>query len=605
LENPFQVLTPEDMTPEDVKSLFVDVFEQFYSIREQGHSFLNGPRGCGKSMIFRYLLPDCQKLVQNCGLRDLPHFGALIRFKNTAPNITELRRLNNEHASIYLNEHILTLYVAKGLFETLARIMKEEEADAGPVRDFLLQTFHHRLTLCGLTEEPPNIASLSARETIDHIVKICDRLYANVTQYAKRLAWPSNTFPEYTGPLVGFSDFLHPVIAELRKLAFMPKGPVLLLLDDADYLSLVQTRILNSWVSTRTTAEVILKISTQLRYKTYSTLSTIPIQSPHDYREINIADIYTTKAGLYLSRVSLITKRRLELVGLSAEPGDFFPNDEKQEKEIKEIGQKIKEGYKTKPRGYRSGDDVTRYARPEYFRKLAGPSKTTPSYSYSGFEQLVHISSGIIRYFLEPAARMYDSEKARINKAPTMISPSTQDEVIRDESEKLMFSEFDKILSEEKALEESQPTSIPNDPGLGPSALQVRTTRLHNLIRVLGNTFYQKLVSNDAERRVFSIALSGTPPRDLVEIFELGVRYGYFHRSSIGNKDGTGRTRLYVLSRRLAPHFNLDPSSFAGYLFTGSDKLMEAIENPGRALRRVKRQGVSDYFESGQIPLFE
>jgi hypothetical protein len=134
---------------------------------------------------------------------------------------------------------------------------------------------------------------------------------------------------------------------------------------------------------------------------------------------------------------------------------------------------------------------------------------------------------------------------------------------------------------------------------------QKRTEQLRNLIRALGGTFFQKLISDDAERRVFSVAISGVPDPEIVDVFELGVRYGYFHRSSIGNKDGTGRTRLYVLTRRLAPHFNLDPSSFAGYLWVTNDLLRDGMENPDRILRKIKKDGVSSVTETAQLSLFE
>ena len=134
---------------------------------------------------------------------------------------------------------------------------------------------------------------------------------------------------------------------------------------------------------------------------------------------------------------------------------------------------------------------------------------------------------------------------------------------------------------------------------------QKRTEQLRNLIRALGGTFHQKLISDDAERRVFSVAISGPPDPEVMDVFELGIRYGYFHRSSIGNKDGTGRTQLFVLTRRLAPHFVLDPSSFAGYLWATSDLLREGMADPEKILRRIKKVGVSTYFETAQLPLFD
>lgn len=57
-QNPFRVFSPEEMVAEDVCELFVEPFTDFSKITLPGHAMLNGPRGSGKSMIFRYLLPD-------------------------------------------------------------------------------------------------------------------------------------------------------------------------------------------------------------------------------------------------------------------------------------------------------------------------------------------------------------------------------------------------------------------------------------------------------------------------------------------------------------------------------------------------------------------
>ena len=50
-KNPFKVFTPEGLTAKDVTDLFVPV-QDFHKIKDFGHTMLNGPRGCGESMIF-------------------------------------------------------------------------------------------------------------------------------------------------------------------------------------------------------------------------------------------------------------------------------------------------------------------------------------------------------------------------------------------------------------------------------------------------------------------------------------------------------------------------------------------------------------------------
>ena len=74
----------------------------------------------------------------------------------------------------------------------------------------------------------------------------------------------------------------------------------------------MQTRVLNSWVGTRTSHDVSIKISTQMRYKTFAKVSGGAIETPHDYSEVNITDLYTTKRGTYLNRVRAIVEKRLE-----------------------------------------------------------------------------------------------------------------------------------------------------------------------------------------------------------------------------------------------------------------------------------------------------
>ena len=103
-----------------------------------------------------------------------------------------------------------------------------------------------------------------------------------------------------------------------------------------------------------------------------------------------------------------MTRRLTNLNITEVEPVKFFPEYEKQEKEIKEIyDYHIKNFEEGKARGSQKCNDANRYSRPDYIKKLKSHSKQGSSYSYSGFEQLVHLSSGITRFFLESAALMY------------------------------------------------------------------------------------------------------------------------------------------------------------------------------------------------------
>ncbi len=333
-----------------------------------------------------------------------------------------------------------------------------------------------------------------------------------------------------------------------------------------------------------------LKISTQLSYKTYLTATGQTIDSPHDFSEINISSVYTSAKSKYSERVREIVSRRLNAHSINKSPKEFFPAYEKQEKAIQALGKKLREDWASTARGYRASDDALRYARPNYIAGLQGTSKSGSTYKYAGFDQLVHLSSGIVRYFLESASLMYAEMKATAKNALfDQIEPDVQDRVVREQASSFLFSEFDRWSTDESGDDEH--------------ALN-QTKKLRNLIKALGGTFHQILVSDASERRVFSVALTDEPDQEILDVFRLGVRYGYFHESSIGNKEGTGRTRLYVLSRRLAPFFTLDPTSFAGYKFVTNDVLKEAMMKPNTFLGKVRRSGADSVFESPQLTLF-
>jgi hypothetical protein len=87
----------------------------------------------------------------------------------------------------------------------------------------------------------------------------------------------------------------------------------------------------------------------------------------------------------------------------------------------------------------------------------------------------------------------------------------------------------------------------------------------------------------------------------------LGVNYAYLHRSTIGRKErGRGRTWLYILNRRLAPIWTLDPNSFAGYLFIQNKYLEAAMLKPRDILQRLKnRQDYNAKNEAIQLTLFD
>jgi len=580
-KNPFEILTPEGLSKQEAVDLFVDVFSDYYQILSVGHVFIKSPRGSGKSMIFRYLQPDCQCLSKNCSLDKLEFIGVYIPLKNSSFTLLpELRRLGQQYADIVMNEHLMTLHFSFMFFDN---IDKDKDFLSNIKTKDIQDSYEKLHSIFNNKVNKKKKQSLNF-ETLNDVIKLIknelEKKYKEAINYIKSLAF-TKELPLYNGDLYDYIGFLIPLINNFLMIAGIPQKTIYLLIDDAHCLTETQAKILNTWVSTRTSKQISLKISTQYNYKSYYTITGGVINTPHDYSEIDLSSIYTGKSkSKYVKRIEDIIKKRFKIHNINISLDKFFPEDKEQKKEIEKNIKYYKEKFdKGENKGYYKTDDALRYARPDYIKNLSGKRKSSSTYSYSGFEQLVHLSSGVVRYFLEPAHHMFARELSKGNQFKC-ISSGVQNDIIRDEANKYLFDELDKLK-------------------LGSNNVPIPETdinRLSKLIQGLGGLFRQILLSDRSERRVFSIAFSDTPSELTLRILNLGVELGYFHKSTIGRKDSKsgGRTLLYVLNRRLAPIWNLDPTSFAGYLFVTNVLIEEAMENPTSMLNRIRKTKLTD-----------
>lgn len=582
MKSPFEYTSPEAISAKDVIDLFVPVFGEYLNVPNVGHTFVNGPRGSGKSMIFRYMSPDCQCLANDKKLAQLDFFGIHIPIKEGQLDKTDLSLLKDRHGEMLLNEHFMVVSFSIKIFEKLAEAgFEETKENRDALATFFNKKFKNLLLNARWNKDYDLEEGATCKGIFNKMKDICSEINRdfNYTLITKLFAAEGNHIP-YSGPICQFLDFLLEILKSIKELDFMPDCPVYLLIDDADNLTEAQTRILNTWVSLRSSKTVSFKISTQLKYKTYKTINNSRIDTPHDYSEINISDIYTTKKGLYKDRVKEAVERRLKLFGLPEEitAEKFFPVNRKQDKSIDALFAKYEE-----ENGY---DFAYRYATPDYMKGLKGNLNT---FSYAGFDNLVNISSGVMRHFIDFSHRMFTHQSSRYPKASVnFIKDAVQSHEIKEYSDWFFDENFTKLREDsDNSTEEIGDFD-----------------KLRNLIEALGQTFHLILFSDATERRVFSFALQDDPDEELRRILRLGVETGYFHKSLIGNKMGTGKARLYILNRLLAPHFKLDPTSFAGYKFVTCNVLREAMYKPKTVIGKVKTRGVDTVMENPQQTLF-
>jgi hypothetical protein len=591
--NPFAVVSPEEMTAADANQLFVESHSDFPEIRRPGNTLITGARGCGKSMLIRCSMPDVLMLKDNKKLNELDILSFRVPVKRTSLNLTELRTLDEKHAPYLLNEHFLSLYVVMNVFHQLSELDIPEFSQNGYVS--FITNLNRYLRLSGSkTEIIPDYSS--SKVFFNKIYEFFEELSYEFISYLLRLTINlSNTDYNYSQPLLSFIRFIYPVFKQMLSLPGLPQTEgVFIFIDDADNLSEIQTKILNSWLICRTQPVISLKISTQVgQYKSYLSSSDVLVESPHDYQEINISVKYTTDTVTtgksYHDFAVDIIEKRLKLFEINKSAEEFLPVYPKQAEGIKKERENIEKEYQDdeqaalKKYHCKMDDALSRFAIPNYIRSLSGYSKSGMTYRYAGLDNIVHLSSGIIRYLLDALSKMYDIQINNINGSDAKIDSidtKIQNDVMRNQADNLMFNELKKFNSSSNGLEPIENATLPAD-------------KLQNLIAAMGKTFSDVLLSDRAERKVFSIALTNVPTEELKEVFSLGVRLGFFHEMRIGNKQGNGKVTIYVLNRCFAPLFKLDPSGFQGYLWMKNEDLTLALKN-GKQLRSISKEKEDD-----------
>lgn len=619
-DNPFSVMVPDEMTAEEANEIFVELHADRPEVRGLGNIMISGVRGCGKSMLIRCSLCDFIMIRERKTFSELPYLAVSLPVKKTELALADLQKLDNYFAPYMLNEHFLVMHVLMHTFLSLSKIIYEKgRFDTIKYKQYFDDIYYKNLQICGCNDVlTPDYSSEKTFFTFLYS-HMCTKIN-EFKRYILNLYNVDNKNILYDLPLFSYGQFLVPVFRGLLELPGFPKGKKLLLfIDDADYLSEVQTQILNSWLVSRTQPTISIKVSAQEEvYKTFVTSTGVFVEAPHDFQEVDISPVYTTdfREGNYYKQAIMVLYKRLQLFwgnkrypdcdihGMENSLEKFFPYYEPQEEAIKVEAQKIKEGYDIKGRGAARSDDVRRYAIPNYIRSLGGRRKATSTFRYAGLKNIIHLSSGNIRYLLDTVALMYSMELSeRKDKNVEFISTSMQNRALRERAEYYLFKELRRNIDVEDAVD--NPIEITDKP-------LSTADKLGNLINAMGKTFYDILVSGRqddpfsgrAERKVFSIALSNprTVDEELRKVFKRGVRLGFLQKKTIGIKSGGGRTELYILNRCFAPVFGLDPTGFQGYLFVTNDDLKKAIYS-GKQLKPIEgndefmQLNISDFME--------
>lgn len=578
-KNPFAVHSPdalETVPANYIVNLFVEEYTRLPAIEQQKHTFIWGLRGSGKSFILRYMEPRCQEIrfgsLSEFFEKDDSFIGIYFPCNNGQQDKTELDKIEDDYKRQAISEHLLNVCVAEETISSIveqipSRFYSNDDVEA------LIEDVLHTLDAESL-EDCKRRASLEAdknSEPLEWLRCLFKYQRVGIEDYLKELAIGRGS-TEYKGSVTSYHNFILPFFKKIREMVWKENLPIYLLVDDAFYLREHQQRVINTWIGNRDQAYLCVKVSSvRSRYDTYETKEGDPIEETHDFSEVGLDEQYTVEHSDYSNKVKRIANRRLEIAEVpTKDVKEFLPASEYEQDLLEQIRKEMREEWEE---NQGPGESVTNYvdknARARLHQRVA---ENKASKSYAGFDYLVHISSGRIRDFLNPCHTMFEKcvERGNARDEIEEIPVSIQNDIIKEFSRELLQDKPKKIRKDLDADERST------------------LEKLMTLVKSLGDLFHERLHDEDhREPRVFSFSVRGVipPDSDIHQVLELGTERGYFTLHTAPSKEGGGGEELYILNRRLAPVFTIDPSSFRGRIPLDHQKLKVACEDPDEFVR--------------------
>lgn len=583
IENPFEHFYPEDLTPEDIHSLFVKEYTEHNSLTAHKHTTVEGSRGSGKSMLMKFLEPACQAIdyggwenfVQkpkafigiyiNCNTGDYrkSEFEELLKSKDVPKILAEK-----------LIVHDFIMRIAEWTIKTISEQLSAKLAVDEKILDEIISVLDNKGLYHDKDEYPRNLTGLQSvvRNERKLIAHSTEEFYRDYALTGNRLNFTGNL----TEPSFAENSFLSIFFKGIRRLLGITNMPFFLLFDEAGEQMLlpIQQQTINTFITQRIHSLVCIKVSVRPESYTNDTdLYGREIQHIHDYDTINLDSLYTNNTEAYYQRVLEICNKRLSLAGFKTrDVKEFIPQRDFEIKKMEEAEKLTEKEYEELVPDKKIEDKqnyINKYARARLFQKVLYKSP----YWYTGFDNLVHFSAGIIRSFLDPCFDMVDRYMQKNPKTEMktikFIPYEIQWDTIRDFSNNFVEKELlDKIRRRDTASEQRR-------------ILQY----LFNLIEGLGEAYKIRL-QNSASRypRIISFSIRETVINDpdLEAVLKVALQECFFQKRWYRGKSGYEILECYILNRRLCPRYGLDLSGFQGRIELSQDTIKQAMQDKSK-----------------------
>lgn len=562
--NPFEYEQATKLTPSEMISYYIDDHNYSRFISSKKNVFLVGERGTGKTMtLLYYSLPTRIEYSKDNDIElALDVLSVYVPCNTPLYHRKEHEILDGLSAGL-IGEHIFVGTIMQAIIDAVFKIPNiatDEELEN------FRNDFEYLYDVEFAVAIPVNRAVwLFLNDTMRRVQYVLEEKAVN-----------------YSGVYYSFNSGVKPLISCLRRFEKLSNAHFSFMIDDAQLLNDYQVKALNSWVSYRDNSHFSFKIATtRVDAPHKKTSSGGSVLEGHDYIKIEMEQPYQNKTSEFARLANKIIEKRLAAIGISKTPEEFFPVNSsfiKLLEEARETARREFELKKTDIKGRPVSDYVYKHARAIYFRDRASHANLP---QYSGFDLLVHLSSGVIRNLLIPCYVMYDMVLSQ-NKNYEYIPTSIQSQVIIQKSKDLW------------RLAETLDSAIEG-------CSQKDRLHVYQMLDKLAILFKKRLMSDISEPRAVDFTISGLEEErhaELINILRIAQKAQllYTYRSSA--KDAGKMETYYMTNRMLLPERGLDPFGQHARVSIKADFLLQAaIDN--KELPYNKENGYDDECKQG------
>lgn len=553
--NPFEYDAALNLPADMLVEWYIEDHNFARVLRTTRNVLINGHRGSGKSMMLIYNSLRFQKLRNELKQHEFPpsHVGIYV------PCNTPLtHRQDHELMPVGQQVTLSEFYFVMAMVEAIAEAF-ELTSVGFSTKDYDILVDEIRTIIPNIEiKEPSSIFTQIRRNINGQLIALQKSLQQGIL-----------TEVEYNA--VSFYSLVVPLLSALKRTSVFKLAHFSILIDDAHDLNPHQKRLLNSWLSYRDHSVFSFKVAVAgLRTYNLRTLSGGTVLEGHDYLILDLEQPFQNEESNYALFAKAVIEQRLSGVGLKdVNAADYFPPSAEFEADIEAANESVAKEY-LKTKGWANSNDLTpeqkksvrdhvyKYGRAKYFRERKSKANLP---MYSGFDTLVHLSTGVIRNLLNPCYQMFDSKISTTDPTPICIPPSVQSDIIKAKSDET----WEQIR---RGLENVVEGCTKDD-----------AVHLCNLLSALGDYFVSRLNSHKSEPRILSFIISEAEPENikfLDNLFRIAQEAQLLYVRSGSSKTRGRREDYYTPNRILWPVLGLDVHGQHGRASIPSRELVDA-----------------------------